>query len=247
MRKFLFALVALVALLATTPASNQAIDINTLIANESGNFTWATTAPTSAPSGSSSLVNWARYKTIVAYTTASPCPYATATGSLVVNWNAVIACASTHTPSLQTQSVSASYQAGFYSAMYDIHSGVWTCGSVTGNTGYSGTPIYLPAGTVAPTTTGTELSISLTSITLASGVSATISLLNPSGATKLGPTGLSSGGTYSNTYYATGAPAGAWEWTITYTGGTPPSCNSSTGPSGGGFYFTASGSVGWYQ
>ena|GEM_PF-4256958 len=238
MRRAALALAALIALIATTPASNQAIDYTTLIGNQSGNFTWATTAPT----GSNQLVTAARYRALVAQTA---CPYSSATGSQIVNWNFVIACASSHTPSLQSEGVSGGYSTVYYTATYHSVGNFYSCSGPNGSDAYSGTPITLPAGTVAPTTSGTELSINLTSVTVASRVTAYVSLVNPSGVTKLGPTVIS--GSYSNTYSAAGAPAGAWSWSITQSGATDGSCDSTSGASGGGTQMSFSGTASWYQ
>ncbi len=235
MRKVLLALAVL--LLATTPAANQAIDFTTLVANQSGNFTWVS----SAPSSSNRLITYSDYKTYVANTTTGCTVSNTAQ---IMTWDDVISCASVHTPTLQSGGVAASYNAGIYSTTYNPAVHAFSCGSLTGNTGYSGTPIVLPAGMVSPGASN-PTAISLTSVTVASGVTAYVTLYNPAGTAVTGPFAIS-GSTYSQSYSGGGA-AGSWTWEITYSGGTAPRCITVSGPSGGGQYFSASGSVSWYQ
>jgi hypothetical protein len=237
---FLFSLLCIIAFaVAAVPQSNQAVDINSLIANMSGNFTWASTAPTSAPTGQSHLVSYAQYKSLVVNTTASPCPYATATGSTIMTWSTVISCASTHTASMQTETVSFSESGGSLTESINPITHVVTCTGVTG-AGTTGTPIVLPAGTVAPSSS-TPISISISGFAVGSGVSATIDLLSPSGGSVLAQS--LGGSTFTRSFTGSGV-AGSWEWEITETGGVDASCPSTAGT---GTFFSGTATVTWFQ
>lgn len=240
-RSIVVLLAVAIALIAATPPSNQCPSYNDLIANQSGNFTWSGTPPSASPE----LVTYARYKALVANTPAAPCP-AGIPDNEEVTWSVVISCAQTHTASQQSESVNGGYSTSVYNAKINPVSGTFTCNGPFGTNGYSGTPITLPAGTVAPTSASTELSLTLSSITYSGSTQIQIVLDNPSGSQVAGPYSTS-GGSISESYYAAGAPAGTYSWVITQTGGTAGTCDPTDGAQGGGTQMTFSGTAFWYQ
>jgi len=243
MRKKLAVLFAIVVvLIATVPAANRAIDYTTLVANQSGNFTWATTAPT----GSSQLVTAARYRALVVNATPGSCPLVGATGSRIVDWNAVVSCASSHTASLQSEGVSGNYSTIYYTSTFDSGTGEYICHGPFGSDSYSGSPITLPAGTVAPSGS-TPLALTLSSITYPGSTSITVQLKNPAG-TAVQTWSTISTSSWSSGNYTTAGAAGAWSWVITDNGGSGDgTCDPGTGASGGGTQMTFSGTATWYQ
>lgn len=237
MRKAILAFA--LALLAATPAANQAIDFNTLNANQSGNFTWIS----SAPSGSNRLITYSDYKTYVQNQT-STCTVTN--NAQIMTWSDVISCAQTHTASRQSESVSGNYHTITYTARFNSTTGLYTCVGPSGSDGYSGTPVTLPAGTVAPSSS-TPLSLTISSLTFpGTSTSIVIQLKDPSGTVRFTSPNVSSA-PYTATYTTAGA-AGAWTWTITQNGGSDGACDSTNGVTNfGGTQVTWSGSASWYE
>lgn len=93
----LLVLVAAIACLGVVPASNQCVDQATLVANQSGNYTWKTTAPAS----NTTVVNWTNFQ---AWVNTKACTVSTATQAM--NWANVLNCSSTHTASSHTTTTS---------------------------------------------------------------------------------------------------------------------------------------------
>lgn len=90
--------VAMVALLGVAPANTQAIDVATLIANQSSTtYTWKT----SAPATSAQLVTWTNLQ---AYINTKACYMAT--GAQVVAWRDVLACSAASSTSAHSTSLS---------------------------------------------------------------------------------------------------------------------------------------------
>lgn len=243
MRKKIALLIAFVlaatALTFAAPASNQAIDFNTLIANQSGNFTWIS----SAPSGSAKLITYADYKTYVANQTTT-CTVPSLASNYVMTWADVIACASSHTASQQSEGISGNYSTIYYTAQYNSKLGNYACIGPNGSDTYTGTPIALPAGTVAPTSAN-PIRLYLSSITYpGSTTQLSVQLKNPSGSVV--NTWTTTTSTLDTGNWTSGA-AGAWSWVISQTGGTEGTCNSTSGASGGGTQVQWSGTAYWYQ
>lgn len=86
------------------------------------------------------------------------------------------------------------------------------------------------SSTVAPTTTGTQLSISFTGVSFSNETLMHISLYNPSSTLVTSFTSSSSSPTFS--YHSAGAPAGAWYWVVSENGRGTMTCDSVGGASG---------------
>lgn len=232
------AIIPIVAL--AVPAANQCVSFADLINNQSaGGYTWKGSAPPS----SAKIVSWADFQTYVNTQTCS-----VTNASYMMTWGDVLACASTHTVSQQSQTFSGNYTTTSYSAQFNATTQIYICKGPYGSDAYTGTPINLPSGTAAPTSASTQLALSMSSIHWYGSTSLTVTLYNPSGVQVGGPWTVSSPtSTLSETYSAAGAPAGAWSWHIAQAGGSDGTCDPGTGAQGGGEQVQWSGTATFYE
>lgn len=227
-----------VTLASATPASNYCLSVADLIANQSGNYTWKT----SAPATSQKLVSWGDFQ---GWVNTQACSVSNV--NYIMSWNDIISCSSSHTVAQQSLSVSGNYHTIYYTATYNASLQVYTCRGPFSSDGYTGTPITLPAGTVAPTSSSTQLALTLSNIAYYGSTSISVALLNPSGTQVWSQANITASSFTATPYFAAGAPAGAWQWQITQIGGSDGSCDSTNGPQGGRNQMTFSGTTTWYQ
>jgi hypothetical protein len=186
------------------------------------------------------MANWTDFTTNVANTGSCAQPAGSANG--LMNWSTMIACAVNHVVSQQSLSASGSYSGDHYTATKP--NGIWICRSVTGTGPFV---VTLPAGTVAPTSGTTQLSLALSGIGYGGSTTLSAQLYNPSGVAVGSAFSTSSANPPAWTYSAAGAPAGAWHWQISSSGASGQTCDPDLGLQGSYDAASWSGTATYYQ
>lgn len=247
--KRLFATALAIALLAVTPPAMQCLSHDDIVQQvAAGQLTWKTSEP-AGWTGDHHMTTWTDFTTYIA--NGGSCVKPAGSAFALMSWSQMVAsgCATNHTASQQTDTVAGSYSTVYYDSSYNSVSQLYTCLGPYGSDSYSGTPVTLPAGTVAPTSSGTQLALSLSGITWSGSTSLAVTLYNPSGSQVSGPWAVSSPNSTLTVppYYAVGAAAGAWYWQITQSGGADGTCNDTYGASGGGMQVQWSATATFYE